>query len=210
MNVKMFKMRNGKIAHILDAAFETFIRYGFRRTTMGDLAAAAGVSRPALYTHFRNKEDLFRAVAARELNAAVERGLAELERPGHLCDRLLNAYRRWCGDFLALFETSPHAREILDLNHAIAEDITAAAAERFHQGVVATIEQAAVTGAIDLSRSGRTPTELMQLLTDVSVGAERRLSDPATYQGRLVTALALIDTATRKRGARGWTPPEPA
>jgi AcrR family transcriptional regulator len=50
------------------AALELFAKHGFRRTTVGDIEAAAGLTARggALYKHFRNKEELLEeAVAAR-------------------------------------------------------------------------------------------------------------------------------------------------
>lgn len=46
---------------LLRAAIDTFARYGFRRTTMGDIAKAAGLSRPTLYARFPNKEEVLTA-----------------------------------------------------------------------------------------------------------------------------------------------------
>ena len=39
-----------------------FFRYGYARTTMADLASAAGLSRPALYLVFPGKAEVFQAV----------------------------------------------------------------------------------------------------------------------------------------------------
>ena len=50
---------------ILDAAFHAFATYGYRRTAMDDIARGAGMSRTALYLHYRNKEDIFRSLALR-------------------------------------------------------------------------------------------------------------------------------------------------
>ncbi|MFW6349181.1 MAG: TetR family transcriptional regulator [Thiohalospira sp.] len=44
---------------ILDAAETVFCEKGVAATTLHDIAAAAGVTRGAIYGHFRNKEDLF-------------------------------------------------------------------------------------------------------------------------------------------------------
>ena len=52
-------MGQEKDDQIIEAATSVFLRYGFRRTTMGDIAEAAGVSRPALYLRFCNKEHIF-------------------------------------------------------------------------------------------------------------------------------------------------------
>lgn len=47
---------------IVLAAFEQFMKYGFKKVNMGDIASAADISRPALYLLFCNKEDIFKAV----------------------------------------------------------------------------------------------------------------------------------------------------
>lgn len=48
---------------ILNAAFDMFTHKGFMRTTLCDVASAAGVTRGAIYWHFKDKVDLFIAVA---------------------------------------------------------------------------------------------------------------------------------------------------
>src|ERR1700733_12287314 len=47
---------------ILDAATQVFLRHGFRRSSIEQAAEAAGLTRQALYHHFKSKEALFRAV----------------------------------------------------------------------------------------------------------------------------------------------------
>ncbi len=50
---------------ILDTAERVFLEKGVSHTTLEDLAAAAGVTRGAIYWHFRNKADLFDAMLQR-------------------------------------------------------------------------------------------------------------------------------------------------
>jgi len=50
-------------SRILDAAFVVFTRKGFVRTTLNDIAEAAGVTRGAIYWHFRDKVELFNALS---------------------------------------------------------------------------------------------------------------------------------------------------
>jgi AcrR family transcriptional regulator len=45
---------------VLVAALGLFGRYGFQKTSMEAVAKAAGISRPALYLRFANKEELYR------------------------------------------------------------------------------------------------------------------------------------------------------
>ncbi|QTI67381.1 TetR family transcriptional regulator [Gordonia polyisoprenivorans] len=50
---------------VLDAATELFSSRGFADVSLDDVAGAAGVTRGAVYHHYRNKAGLFGAVAAR-------------------------------------------------------------------------------------------------------------------------------------------------
>lgn len=50
---------------ILDAAEHVFSERGVSRTSLEDVAQAAGVTRGAIYWHFRNKRDLFAAMVDR-------------------------------------------------------------------------------------------------------------------------------------------------
>ncbi|SEB62170.1 DNA-binding transcriptional regulator, AcrR family [Rhodococcus koreensis] len=57
---------------ILDAAAPVFGDVGYERASIETIAAAAGVSKPTIYSYFGGKEDLFResvADSARSLNA---------------------------------------------------------------------------------------------------------------------------------------------
>ncbi len=49
---------------IVREAFPVFLAKGFEKTTMDDIAARLGVTKPALYRYYRNKEDLFIAAGA--------------------------------------------------------------------------------------------------------------------------------------------------
>ncbi|PWC18085.1 multidrug efflux transporter transcriptional repressor AcrR [Brenneria corticis] len=44
---------------ILDAALRVFSEYGVSATSLADIAAASGVTRGAIYWHFKNKAELF-------------------------------------------------------------------------------------------------------------------------------------------------------
>ncbi len=50
---------------LLDAAERVFSEKGVSRTSLHDIAQAAGVSRGAIYWHFKNKADLFNAMLER-------------------------------------------------------------------------------------------------------------------------------------------------
>lgn len=52
-------------AALLDAAERVFLRQGVSRTSLADIAQAAGVTRGALYWHFNDKSALFNAMLDR-------------------------------------------------------------------------------------------------------------------------------------------------
>ena len=49
-------------ARLLDSAEEVFARDGFEGAQLDEIAATAGRSKGSVYTHFKNKEDLFLAL----------------------------------------------------------------------------------------------------------------------------------------------------
>jgi len=70
---------------LLDAAERVFRERGVTRTSLAEVAAAAGVTRGAVYWHFRDKADLFDAMCERAtlpLEQTLERaGTAVLDDP---------------------------------------------------------------------------------------------------------------------------------
>lgn len=69
---------------ILDAAFHTFTRRGYRDTAVDEIAAAADTSKGGVYFHFPTKEAIFRELVrttADRLAAKVERAVAEQTEP---------------------------------------------------------------------------------------------------------------------------------
>lgn len=61
---------------ILNAAIQTFVRYGVRKASMNDIAQAAGVSRQTLYDAFGGKDGLIRA----SIRIVTDRNLARVRQ----------------------------------------------------------------------------------------------------------------------------------
>lgn len=57
---------------ILLAAKNMFERFGFKKTTVDEIAFEAGVAKSTLYQHFKSKEDLFMNVVINEAHHARE------------------------------------------------------------------------------------------------------------------------------------------
>jgi AcrR family transcriptional regulator len=53
-------------AQIVAVARKIFTRYGFRKTTMEQIAASSRMGKSSIYYYFRSKEEIFRAVVEKE------------------------------------------------------------------------------------------------------------------------------------------------
>src|SRR3954470_11646574 len=88
-------------AALIAAGRELFGTRGYAAVGTGEIVAAAGVTRGALYHHFRDKRDLFRAVLVATEQAFVARvgeSIAGIERPGDQLAAALDATLDACTD----------------------------------------------------------------------------------------------------------------
>lgn len=65
----------------LDAAVDTFWRHGYEATGLAELTEAMGISRPALYRAFGDKEQLFQAALTRYIDLNMNYVAEALVRP---------------------------------------------------------------------------------------------------------------------------------
>lgn len=81
--------------HIVEAARLTFDRVGVRRTTMDDIAEAAGVSRKTIYNYYENKPKLIGEVIANESLEVALAAQAQLDLAAAAADLLVEAEVVW-------------------------------------------------------------------------------------------------------------------
>jgi TetR/AcrR family transcriptional regulator len=67
--VRKTRIRTQNEELILDAALEVFSVYGFRGSTVDQIAAKCGLSKPNLLYYFRRKNDIYTAVLERTLSS---------------------------------------------------------------------------------------------------------------------------------------------
>ena len=107
---------------LLAAAYQAFARHGFKRTTMADVAEAAGISRPALYLRVTNKEALLHLVADALLAASLDAARRAAASPGPLAERAEAVLLAKLGLTLDLASRSEHAAELLEQYHRVAPE----------------------------------------------------------------------------------------
>ncbi|MFJ1868749.1 TetR/AcrR family transcriptional regulator [Streptomyces sp. NPDC088097] len=94
------QQRAERAARILDVAADLLTRHGYRRVTMDDVAAEAGIGKGTVYLHWKTREQLFSAVLAREVLHALDGLRQTLHRDPQTC--LLHNFARVY--FLAVVE----------------------------------------------------------------------------------------------------------
>lgn len=77
------------VDRIAAAAFDSFVEYGIRRSTIEDVATRAGVSKMTVFRRFQNKQGLVQVVIAREIRRAMEQLDDVWEREQTLEQRLV-------------------------------------------------------------------------------------------------------------------------
>ncbi|MEV8314757.1 TetR/AcrR family transcriptional regulator [Streptomyces sp. NPDC059900] len=167
---------------VLDSAMGTFARFGYRKTSMEEVARAARISRPGLYFLFSSKETLFRAAVTRTLErdiAAVEHVLADTGRP--LPERLVEAFDQWAGRYIG-----PLARDVtlvIEDNPGLLGDVVEAAPRRFEELITDAI-------AAEQGRSAASP--VAQTLISTSIGLKHQAPAREFYLARLEAAVGLL------------------
>lgn len=76
---------------IVNAAREIFGRYGFRKTTMDEIAQAARKAKSSLYHYFKSKEEVFQAVVEKE-GSIVEKEMANALQKAETPQEKLRTY----------------------------------------------------------------------------------------------------------------------
>ncbi|MCF6327445.1 MAG: TetR/AcrR family transcriptional regulator [Devosiaceae bacterium] len=119
-------------AQIAREILTVFIRYGFKKTSMADIARAAELSRQSIYNRFGSKEAVFDWVvetSAREVLHQVRTVLsAPKEKP---LETLVMVYDIWLGNYVSLSSGAGHGAEIMDLAIASKSASTSTREEEF-------------------------------------------------------------------------------
>lgn len=184
---------------ILEAAFKAFVSYGFKRTTMADIADSAGISRPALYLQFKNKNDIFRAgfqMFVEELLGAMESVLSgEEDLPKRVSDAVIAGM---VTPFKGIVDT-PHGEELFDAKQALASDLGDDWFARM-QGLIADAMDRAVAGGEMILPQGADTTTVARLLVNGLEGLKHRthLAEGSEREMRLLVDLMLKPMMARR------------
>ena len=101
--------------HILKIAQEIFSKYGYKKTTLDDIANAVRKGKSSLYYYFKSKEDLFQAVIIKEVDILAHELEIVINRNTDPADKLRDNILTKLSAF----------RNLANFYHAIESDVTA-------------------------------------------------------------------------------------
>lgn len=190
-----------KNTHILDAALPVFVRFGFRKTSMADIARAAGISRASLYLSFNSKEELFRAGSIRAHARTLDEVAAVLAGQGSALDRMEMAIAVFQRELIAPFGGSADAEELFAANMALAADITLDARTKLLSMLTRTLIAAAESDEIDLEPLQAPPAQLANIIVAATNGIKHAQGDGSSLENdtRLFMRLLRVAVTSRTR-----------
>lgn len=112
---------------IVSAALACFERHGLAQSTMGQIAAEAGVTKGAIYWHFSNKREIFHALRQQVSLPLLDRADTTLLHGG--ADPALDRVARFLDATLEALEGDRKLREALAVMHFKCEYVEAMAEE---------------------------------------------------------------------------------
>jgi AcrR family transcriptional regulator len=177
-------------------ARELFAAHGFDGTGTEQIVAEARVTRGALYHHFRDKADLFRAVMAEAAGDVAQRLIdeqlaAEAESPLQEIRDGVSAFLDVCvgGDFQRIV--------LVDGPRVLGSDAWEDLVDRYGRGILEEwLTRATETGDLDAMPMGALSRLLIAMLTEASL-AIARADNPAATRGDLGAVLDRMLTGLR-------------
>ncbi len=173
---------------ILAAAKQLFGQYGYRRTSIDDIAQKARIAKGTVYLYFKSKEDIFRALCQQLLDTVLT-ATEEACRTSLPIEQRLRRIVAAKFDYLfALVYDSAHVRELIDAKNQLSADIFSQADRRYLRLLSDVIASAVDQGELNLDRVGMEPDAVAELLVRSAAGNElygSTLPTPTVMRKRL-------------------------
>ncbi len=177
---------------IVLAGLQLFTRYGYRKTSIDDIAQAAQVAKRTVYLHFENKAAVFLAILE-YLAGQVRQRCAAAERAGgtpvDLLAGLLDAY---FGMAFELFGKSEHLPELQETFSKLARKKIGALNMEYEERLARFLRSLQKTGVIGGPVQGLTVEQIVHIIVRAAEGVKH---DAKVQGDRKVLKLSLRQLA---------------
>jgi AcrR family transcriptional regulator len=178
---------------ILVAAIQRFSNFGYRRTSISDVAEEAGLARATVYLYWKRKEDLF--VAGLERFHAYSQSLAEkaAATEGTASERIQGMILSQYGATSDIVHGTTSGHEVFQANLKLGCKFVEECilhAERILSGL---LQKGIQDGEFDLHRSGATPGDVAGIIISFAQnGLLDRRHTPVSYRENLRKTLNFV------------------
>ncbi len=186
---------------IVLAALELFTRYGYRKTSIDDIAQAAQVAKRTVYLHFENKAAVFLAILE-YLAGQVRQRCAAAERAGGTAvNRLAGLLDAYFGMGFEVFSKSEHMPELEETFSKLARSRITDLNTEYQERLARFLRSLQKTGDIGGPPQGLTLDEIVYILVRAAEGAKHDAKvqgDRQALQQHLRKLATLAIAAMRK------------
>ncbi len=173
-----------------------FARYGFRKTSMDEVARAAGMSRQGLYLQFASKEDLFRKALEHSLRNQLNAAVAALSgRTDSLESRLIAACDAWSGRFVGTLGAD--AADLMCASTSLAGATLADYEGQFEQAVTRAIAESPLDSFC--AEAGLSSADLARALHATARGLKQRSASREEFVKGITVAARMFCAPLNQR-----------
>ena len=177
---------------VITAAVAVFLRYGYARTTMADLATAAGLSRPTLYLLFPDKDEIFTTVIRRLNRQMLDRFRSALPKLQTTDKRVQYCCEEWGAHGVEIMEKHADAKDLFDLAFPVVREMN----ELFVDFLAELLPEPAARSALNA-----TPREIARNLVYSFRGLKEGAKDSAHLRRTIRLQVALVLSALEHSAA---------
>jgi AcrR family transcriptional regulator len=163
---------SAKANAIVLAALELFARYGYRKTSIDDIAQAAQVAKRTVYLHFENKAAVFLAILEYLGDQIRQRCAAAEQMGGTAGNRLTGLLDAYYGLGFDLFSKSEHMPELEETFSTLARTKIGDLNTEYEDRLARFLRSLEKAGKIGGPPQGLTVEQIVHILTRAAEGAK--------------------------------------
>lgn len=173
---------------IIRAAHAQFRLYGYRKTSMEDIAGELGISRASLYSYFKNKDEIFRSVSI----WLHERAMADAEQclmgswdRKNVSSKIVQTLLARHLPFHEEQFHSVHAEQLQDEYSRLCGDVVVESNEKFQRLLTDGLDVAVAESLIYVDLNDVKTAEVAELLNLATAGLKRGAVRPGLFEARV-------------------------
>ena len=173
---------------IIRAAHAQFRLYGYRKTSMEDIAGELGISRASLYSYFKNKDEIFRSVSIwlhERAMADAEQCLMESWDRKNVSSKIVQALLARHLSFHEEQFHSVHAEELQDEYSRLCGDVVVESNAKFQRLLAAGLDVAVAESLIYVDLDDVKTAEVAEVLNLATAGLKRGAVRPGLFEARV-------------------------